>query len=156
MPQSSSNRGREEAKDTEDTGTYPGHTQLGTPVTEDPLPQQDRPGPIAEDTPIPSPLQLREEPRLAFLAHPMLPEPEELELSHISALLALLVDEEWSATVIRLIAKQVSKKKATAIWNSWTPYLAHPPPTRRGRAKLWRRCFASSTPHIHSPLSPWM
>jgi len=92
---------------------------------------KDPPGASTKETPQPSPLQLREEARIAFLAQPMLPEPKQLELHHISALLALLVDGEWGATVIRLVAMQVPKKKASAIWNAWRPYLSHPHPTRR-------------------------
>jgi hypothetical protein len=38
MPQSSSKRRRDEASDTEDTNTYLGHPQTGTPAMEDPLP----------------------------------------------------------------------------------------------------------------------
>ncbi len=91
MPQSSSKRGRDEAGDTEDTGTYPGHPQTGAPAMEEPLPQRDPPETAVTETPIPSPLQPREKARIAFLAQPMLPELDQLELDHISALLFLLV-----------------------------------------------------------------
>ena len=118
MPRSSSKRGREEAGDAEDIGTYSGHPQTGAPAVKDPLPQRDPPGTIATDTPHSSPPQMREEARIAFLTHPMLPEPENLEQNHNSALLALLIEREWGETVIRLIAKVVPKKKASAIWNA--------------------------------------
>ena len=35
--------------------------------------------------------------------------------------------DSWGAGDIRLIAKPMSRKKATEIWNPWEPYLAHPP-----------------------------
>jgi hypothetical protein len=69
----------------------------------------------AEETPQPSHLQLGEEARIAVLAQPMLPAPEQMELNHISALLALLVEGEWCAAVTRLLAKTVPKKKTPAI-----------------------------------------
>ena len=84
----------------------------------DSIPQQDPHGTSAADTPNSSPLQLREEARLAFLTQPVLPEPEQLKLTHISALLALLVEGDWGVTIIRLIAEQVPKKKASEIWNA--------------------------------------
>ena len=87
------------------------------------------------DTPILTPLQLREEARIAFLAQPMLPEPAQLDLAHISALLALLVEGEWGATGGHLLAQQWPKKKAAAIWNAWRPYLSHPHPTQRGKMR---------------------
>jgi len=49
-----------------------------------------------------------------------------MDLKHISALLALLMDGEWGAAVIRLIAKPMSRKQATEIWQAWAPYLSHP------------------------------
>jgi hypothetical protein len=71
MPQSSSKRGRDENGDTEDTATYPG--QSATHATEAPTPHQTPPpGALSMDTPILTPLQLREEARIAFLAQPML------------------------------------------------------------------------------------
>ena len=69
------------------------------------------PDTVVTETPIPSPLQLREEARIAFLAQTMLPQLNQLELDHISALLALLVEGEWGAAVTRLLAKQSPKKK---------------------------------------------
>jgi len=92
MPQSSSKRGREAAGDTEDTATYPGHSVA--PTMGVPPPQQDPPESTTTETPIPTPLQLREEALIAFLAQPMHPEPDQRELDHISALLALLVEGE--------------------------------------------------------------
>jgi len=113
MPQSSSKRGREEVGDTEDTATYLGYTQSGAPAPVVPLP---RPNPsVTVVTEAPTPLQLREEARTAFLTHPMLPEPAQLELDHVAALLALLVDGEGASTVVNLRAKQCTKKNATAI-----------------------------------------
>jgi len=103
---------------------------------EDPLPHRDPPGTVATNTPHPSLLHLREEARIAFLTLPMLPEHEQLKLNHVSALLALLNEGELGATIIRLIAKQVPKKKTSAIWNAWKPYLSHPTPTtRRGKQR---------------------
>jgi len=91
------------------------HPQPDAPTMEKPIPQRDLPGTTVAETPIPSPLQLREEARIAFLAQPMLIEPDQLEMDHVSALLALLVEGEWSATIVRLLAKQSPKKKASAI-----------------------------------------
>ena len=93
--------------------------------------------PVTNDTTNPhlTPQQLREEARTAFLAQPMIPEPKQLELNHISALLALLVEGELGEMVARLLAPQVPKKEAYAIWNAWKAYLSHPPPTRRGRQR---------------------
>jgi hypothetical protein len=65
----------------------------------------------------------------------MLPEPEQLKLHHISALLALLVEGEWGAAVTRLLAKTVPKKNTPTIWGAWKPYLSHPPPIRRGNQR---------------------
>ena len=70
MPQSSSKRGRDEIGD---TATYLG--QSATPATEVPNPKQGPPGTVSMDTLILTPLQLREEARIAFLTQPMLPEP---------------------------------------------------------------------------------
>jgi hypothetical protein len=67
------------------------------------------------DTPILTPLRLKEEARIAFLAQPTLPEPAQLDLEHISAILALLIEGEWGATITRLLAKQWPKKTAAAI-----------------------------------------
>jgi len=131
MPHSSSKRGRDEAVDKEDTASYPGNPHPGAPTIEEPLPQRDPPETVVMETPVPSPLQLREEARIAFLAQPLLLEPNQLELNHVSALLALMVEGEWSATVVRLLARQSPKKKASAIWTAWKPYLAHPHHTRR-------------------------
>ncbi len=91
MPQSSSKRGRKVPEDTEDTGTYKGHPTTGNSSEGDSTPQQDPPATTAAESPHPSPLQLTEEVLTAFLAQPMLPETEHLELNHVSALLALLV-----------------------------------------------------------------
>jgi hypothetical protein len=66
---------------------------------------QDPPVTAPSETHIPTPLQLREEARIAFLAQPMLPEPVKLVLEHISALLALMVEGEWGTTAARLLAK---------------------------------------------------
>ena len=66
MPQSSSKRDRDETGDTEATATYP--RQSAAPATEVPTPQHDPPGTVSMDTPIPTPLQLKEEARIAFLA----------------------------------------------------------------------------------------
>ena len=38
LPQSFSLWKLEETRDTKDTGTYPGHTQMGTPASENPFP----------------------------------------------------------------------------------------------------------------------
>jgi hypothetical protein len=82
----------------------------------------------AEETHQPSPLQLKEEARIAFLAQHMLSEPEQFELNHISALLALLIEGEWvAASVTRLLAKTVPKKNTPGIRGAWNPYLSHPP-----------------------------
>ena len=132
--QSSSKRGREQVCDTEDTATYPGYTQSGAPATVVPLPRLDLPATIVTEAP--TPLQLREEARTAFLALPMLPESDLLELDHVSALLALLVDGEWGSTVVNLLTKQWPKKKATTIWKAWEPYLSHPPAHPTGATKV--------------------
>jgi hypothetical protein len=135
MPQSSSKRGRGEAGDTEDTGTYLVPPQTCAPIVEDLTPRRDPLVPIDTNTQHISPLQIREEARTAFLTHPMLPELEQLELNHISPLLALLVEGEWGEIVTRLLATSVPEKTASAIWNTWKQYLSHPPPTRRGRRR---------------------
>jgi len=66
----------------------------------------------------------------------MLPKPDQLELDHISALLGLLVKGEWSAIIVRLLAKQWPKKKASAIWNAWQPYFSHPPSHPTGEEEV--------------------
>ena len=133
MPQSSSKRGREEAGNTEDTAIYPGYTQSSAPATVVPLPRPDPP--VTVVTEAPTPLQLREKARTAFLALPMLPELDQLEMDHVSALLALLVDGEWGSTVVSLLAKQWPKKKTTTIWKAWEPYLSHPPAHPTGKQR---------------------
>jgi len=76
MPQSSSNRGRENAKNTEDTGIYPGLPTTGNPSEGDPTPQKDPPATTVAESLHPSPHQLREEALAAFIAQPMIPEIE--------------------------------------------------------------------------------
>jgi hypothetical protein len=56
IPQSSSKRGRENAEDTEDTGTYQGHPTTSNPSEEDPTPQQDPSATTVAESPLPSPL----------------------------------------------------------------------------------------------------
>ena len=88
------------------------------------------------ETPHPSPLHFREEALTAFLAQPMLPEPEPLELNHVSALLALLVEGAWGETITQVIAAPMLKKQASTIWNTWRPYLFHPPSHPTGEAAV--------------------
>jgi hypothetical protein len=66
----------------------------------------------------------------------MLPEHEQLELNHISALLALLVEGAWGETVTQLISEPMLRKKASTIWNTWRPYLSHPPFHPTGEAAV--------------------
>ena len=118
MPQSSSKRGRDDAEDMEDTGTYPGHPHTANPAEGDSTPQQDPLAITEAETTQPSTLHLREEALTAFLAYPMLRKPEQLELNHISALLALLVEGAWGETVTHLISAPMQRKKASTIWNT--------------------------------------
>jgi hypothetical protein len=127
MPQSSSKRGRDKTRDVEDTITYLVPPQTCAPTLEDPIPQRDPLVSTNTDTHHLFPLQIKEEARAAFLKQPVLPEPNQLELNHISTLIALLVEGEWGETVTRLLATSVPKKTASAIWNTWIPYLSHPP-----------------------------
>jgi len=59
-----------------------------------------------------------------------------MDLKHILALLALLMDGEWGAEVIGLIARPRSRKQATAIWQAWEPYLSHPPSIPMGPIQM--------------------
>ncbi len=109
MPQSSSKRGREDPGDTEDTGTSYRRTQPTVPP---------------------------EAARLAFLADHLLPLPEQLQLQSVEALLALLVEGDWAAAALRLLALPLPKPKATATWKAWKTHLAHPPRHPTGAAAM--------------------
>jgi len=154
MPHSSSKRAREEAEDTEDTGTYPVHPPPGTPTEGDPTPRQDPQATTAAETPHLSPLRLREEALTAFLAQPMLPKPEHLELNHISALLAILVEGAWGETITQLLATLVLKKKASAICNTWRPCVSPPLPSNpTGEAEVKEEMLRLLTSTYTLPLA---
>ena len=63
---------------------------------------------------------------MAFLAQPLLPEPIQLALGHISTILALLVGGAWGMVTKVLLKKPMSKKQAITIWEARKPYLTHP------------------------------
>ena len=48
----------------------------------------------------------------AFVASPLFPEPDQLNVSHISALMALAIDEPAHKAAISLIAAEYSQKAA--------------------------------------------
>jgi len=68
-----------------------------------------------QETPTLSPLHLRMEAWEAFRTQRLLPDPDQLELGHVSALFALLMDGDLGATVFKLIAKPMSKKKVAEV-----------------------------------------
>ena len=61
-----------------------------------------------------------------FVASPLLPEPTQLKVDHIAALLALAVYGPIRKAAIKLLAPTYSQQKAEAIWTAWAPHLAPP------------------------------
>ena len=114
-------------------------THSGVPTTE-------------PDTPTPTEPQLRAAAWKALWAQPLLPELADIDLKHISALIALLMDGEWGAVVIGLIANPMSRKKATEIWRAWEPYLAHPPSSPMRSLKVQKAAIkVLIAHHKHGP-----
>ena len=63
----------------------------------------------------------------AFVASPLLFEPTQLRLNHITALLALAVDGPVHKVAIKLLAQAYSQQEAETIWTAWAPHLAPAP-----------------------------
>jgi hypothetical protein len=66
----------------------------------------------------------------------MLPKTEQLELNHVSALLALLVEGTWGDTIPQLLSAPMPRKQAATIWNTRRSYLSHPPSHPTGEAEV--------------------
>ena len=62
-----------------------------------------------------------------FLKRPLLPAPDKLVLTDISALLALLVEGTPNETVTNLLAAPANRDLAMKTWTAWKPFLSHHP-----------------------------
>jgi hypothetical protein len=57
------------------------------------------------------------------------------------------MDGEWGAAIIRLIAKPMSRKRATEIWQASKPYLAHPSSNPIGPLQVQEATIKVVIPH---------
>ncbi len=71
--------------------------------------------PDDNQAPITTAAVTREEAYAAFLAAPLLPEPDQLRLEHISARLALLIEGPFQTAAIALITHGRTPEKAAMI-----------------------------------------
>jgi len=62
----------------------------------------------------------------AFVASPLLHEPNQLRVDHITTLLVLAVDGPVHKAVVKLLAPAYPQQEAVAIWTTWAPHLAPP------------------------------
>ena len=118
MPQCSnaSKRGRERADDTEDTRASSRQPPSVARDTANPPVQQEQQGPPTHGGYATT--LLRETAHEDFLKRPLLPAPDKLVLTDISALLALLVEGAPNETVTNLLAAPAKRDLATKIWNA--------------------------------------
>ncbi len=67
----------------------------------------------------------------AFVASPLLHEPDKLKVDHISAFLALVVDGPIHKEAMKLLAPEYSQHLSFGFWAAWLPHLSptpdHPP-----------------------------
>ena len=62
------------------------------------------------------------------------------------------MNAEWGATVIRLLAKPMSRKTASEIWQAWEPYLGHPPSSPIGQLQVQEATIkVLTTQYKHGP-----
>jgi hypothetical protein len=71
----------------------------------------------------------RDEAITTFMGSPILSEPDQLRVDHISALLALAVDGPIQKTAIQFLAPEYSQKAAEASGQGGHPTSPHPPTT---------------------------
>ncbi len=62
----------------------------------------------------------------AFIETPYFPDVSQLRVDHITALMALLLEDPLRSTVIGLICQSYSKKDIDIIWSQWESYLQIP------------------------------
>ena len=62
----------------------------------------------------------------AFLEAPFFPEASQLRVDHITALLALLLEDPLRFAAINLICKSYSEGDANYIWTQWVPHIQLP------------------------------
>ena len=64
----------------------------------------------------------------AFIGSPLLPEPEQLIMGHISSLMALITRGDGPICVkfVQLLSMEYDFPTATLIWETWAPYIAPP------------------------------
>ena len=63
-----------------------------------------------------------------FQAAPLLPDPSQLRLDHISALLFFLLEGPSRSAAIILLTPGRSLEEAAVIWSAWEPCFRPPPP----------------------------
>ena len=65
----------------------------------------------------------RAEALAAFLAAPLLPEPDQLRVDHISAPPALLKEGPFQDVAIALLTPGHTPEEAAIIWSAWGPHI---------------------------------
>ena len=83
---------------------------------------------LAHEDAYPKAPPTRSEATTAFIGSPLLPEPEQLILGHISSLMALMAGGDGPACmkVVQLLSMEYDLPTATLIWETWAPYIAPP------------------------------
>jgi hypothetical protein len=61
-----------------------------------------------------------------FLAFPLLSEPNQLRVDHITALLALAVDGNTQKATIKFLAPEHSQRVAEKVWAAWETHIFPP------------------------------
>jgi len=63
----------------------------------------------------------------AFMASPLLPDPDKLRVGHISALFAMAIEGHTQKAAIRLLAPEYSQAVAEKVWAAWEPHISPQP-----------------------------
>jgi hypothetical protein len=80
----------------------------------------------------------RAEVKAAFVEAPFLPDASQMRVNHITALLALLLEDPLRYAAINLMCKRNSPEDAAYIWSQWEPHIQLPPSHLLAEADLAR------------------
>jgi hypothetical protein len=118
----------EGAGEIEDTGAASsgGHKEANASGAVNPV-LLPTPGPAGQEDDDMPPEMARANAVTAFMAFPLLLEPNQLRADHIIALMALAVDGHVHKAAIKLLAPAYSQQEAEAIWTAWAPHHAPSP-----------------------------
>ncbi len=59
----------------------------------------------------------------AFLEAPFLPDPTQMRLDHITAMLALLLESPLRSTTLHMLYRSYTPENSTYIWSIWEPHI---------------------------------